>query len=202
MADSLRRIDYFTLGIANRPGEGLRVLRQLQDAGINLIAFTAFPRGRRAQADFIPEDSAKFRSVARKLGLEMSEKKTGFLLQGEDRVGALTETLSKLAEAQINVTAMDAVASGDGRYGAIFWVKPEELNKAAKALSIKAKGKGEMETRKGEMERGKGETARRKSEMESEKGEMEKQKTEMEREEGRVAKEEGRVAKEEGGAER
>ena len=134
MADTVRKIDYFTLGISNKPGAGVAVLNQFRDAGINLIAFSAFPRGRRAQADFIPEDAAKFKAAAKKLGLEVSAKKTGFLIQGDDRVGALTETLDKLAGAKINVTAMDAVASGAGRFGAIFWVKPEDLSKAAKAL--------------------------------------------------------------------
>jgi ACT domain-containing protein len=137
MAESVRKVDYFTLSIPDRAGEGIRVLKQLQEAGVNLLAFTAFPRARRAQADFIPEESAKFKSAVKRLGLEVSERKTGFLLQGEDRVGALTETLDKLAQAQINVTAMDAVASGEGRFGAIFWVKPENLKKAAKALGLK-----------------------------------------------------------------
>ena len=56
-----------------------------------MLAFTAFPRARRAQADFIPEESATFKSAVKKLGLQVSERKTGFLLQGEDRVGALIE---------------------------------------------------------------------------------------------------------------
>jgi hypothetical protein len=29
---------------------------------------------------------------------------------------------------------MDAVSSGAGRYGAIFWVKPEAVSRAAKLL--------------------------------------------------------------------
>lgn len=137
MAESVRKVDYFTLSIPDKPGEGIRVLKQLQEAGVNLLAFTAFPRARRAQADFIPEESATFKSAVKKLGLQVSERKTGFLLQGEDRVGALIETLDKLAQARINVTAMDAVASGEGRFGAIFWVKPENLKQAAKALGLK-----------------------------------------------------------------
>jgi hypothetical protein len=42
--------------------------------------------------------------------------------------------MSKLADAGINITAIDAVAAGGGRYGAILWVKPAEVRKAAKAL--------------------------------------------------------------------
>jgi hypothetical protein len=42
--------------------------------------------------------------------------------------------VSKLADAGVNITALDAVAAGEGRYGAILWVKPAEVRKAAKAL--------------------------------------------------------------------
>jgi len=60
--------------------------------------------------------------------------KTGFLVQGEDRRGAVAELMAKLADAKINVTAIDAVAAGAGRYGAILWVKLGDVTKAAKIL--------------------------------------------------------------------
>jgi hypothetical protein len=44
--------------------------------------------------------------------------------------------MQKLADAKINVTAIQAVTAGMGRYGAIFWVKPRDTNKAAKALGV------------------------------------------------------------------
>jgi predicted amino acid-binding ACT domain protein len=56
------------------------------------------------------------------------------VIQGDDRVGALADTMQKLGEAKINVTAIQAVTAGMGRYGAIFWVKPRDAAKAAKAL--------------------------------------------------------------------
>ena len=49
----------------------------------------------------------------------------------------MTGILDKLATAKINVTAFDAVTSGDGRFGAIFWVKPENVAKAARLLAAK-----------------------------------------------------------------
>lgn len=134
MAQSLRKVDYFYLQTSNTAGQGAQVLAQLREAGVNLLAFTGFPSGRKAQMDFVPEDTAKFKAAAKKMKLELSVKKTGFLLQGEDKTGALTEVLEKLAAAKINVTALDAVASGDGRFGAIFWVKPTDVAKAAKLL--------------------------------------------------------------------
>lgn len=133
MADTVRKVDYFTTEIPDKPGEGLRVLNQLRESNVNLLAFTAFPRARRTQVDFVPENREALTAAARKLGLKLSPKKTGFLLEGEDRVGALNDTLQKLANAGINLTAVDAVATG-GRFGAIFWVKPEDVNKAAKSV--------------------------------------------------------------------
>jgi len=66
--------------------------------------------------------------------LKLSKRKTGFLLQGKDRVGAMTKPLATLAKAKINVTAMDAVVSGRGRFAAIFWVKKKSIAKAARLL--------------------------------------------------------------------
>lgn len=134
MADLIRKVDYFKMEVADKPGEGARILGALRDAGINLLAFTGFPRGRRAQIDFIPEDSAAFKKAAKKAGLKITPKKGGFLVQGEDRVGAVAEIMSKLGDARINVTAIDAVTAGEGRYAAILWVKPADVRKAAKAL--------------------------------------------------------------------
>jgi hypothetical protein len=137
MADTLRKVDYFYVMVANTPGQGAKVLSGLAAEGVNLLAFSGFPSGRRGQLDLIPEDSAKLKRAAKKLGLALSAKKTGFLYQGADRIGAMDEVLGKLAAAKINVTAMDAVAAGNGRFGAIFWVKPEAVAKAARALGAK-----------------------------------------------------------------
>ena len=134
MGETIRKVDYFYIQTANKPGEGARLLGALRDEGVNLLAFTGFPFGRRAQIDFIPEDTAAFRAAAKRAGMKLSPKKTGFWVQGEDRVGAIADIMEKLAGARINVTAIDAVCAGEGRYGAIFWVKPPDVRKAAKIL--------------------------------------------------------------------
>jgi len=136
MADTIRKVDYFYIEAPDKPGEGARVLGALRDAGINLLAFSGFPHGRKAQIDFMPEDTAAFKAAARKIGLRLSAKKTGFLIQGEDRPGAIANLMSKFAAANINVTAIDAIACGQGLYGSILWVKSADWRKAAKALGI------------------------------------------------------------------
>jgi hypothetical protein len=134
MGDIIRQVSYYKIETPDRPGEGARVLGALRDAGINLLAYTGFPRGRRAQLDLVPEDDAAFKQAAKQAKLKLSPKKVGFLAQGDDRPGAIAEILERLARAKINVTAMDAVNAGNGRYGAIFWVKSKDARKAAQAV--------------------------------------------------------------------
>jgi hypothetical protein len=134
MADTVRKVDYCYVMVSNTPGAGAKVLDDLAREGVNLLAFSGFPSGRKAQLDLVPEDAAKLKQAAKKLGLELSERKSGFLVQGDDRVGAMTGILDKLSAAGVNITAMDAVSSGGGRFGAIFWVKPEDVAKAGRVL--------------------------------------------------------------------
>jgi hypothetical protein len=136
MADMIRPVDYYYIQVPDKPGEGAKVLGLLKAAGINLLAFSGFPQGKRAQLVFIPEDSAALVNVAKRAKWKLSPKKTGFLVQGDDRVGACADFMGKLAAAKVNVTAVDAVSAGAGRYGAIFWVKARDVNRAAKALGI------------------------------------------------------------------
>jgi hypothetical protein len=137
MADKVRRADYFYTTVADKPGEGFRILNRLKEAGVNLLAFSAFPiPGNQAQVDFIPSDTEKFVKAAKAAGITLSEKKQGFLVDGADRPGAVAEVVRRLSDAKINITAMDALCAGGGRYGAILWVKPASYETAAKALGV------------------------------------------------------------------
>jgi predicted amino acid-binding ACT domain protein len=68
----------------------------------------------------------------------LSRPKKVFLIQGDDRVGAIQEILAKLASAKISVKAVQGVAAGGGRYGAILWVDQKNVKKAASALGATA----------------------------------------------------------------
>lgn len=134
MAESIRKVQYFYVMAPDKPGEGARALQTLRDAGVNLLAFSGFPAGKRAQLDFIPEDPAAFRAMARKAKWKVTGPKVGFLVEGDDRTGVMADLYAKLAAARINITASDAVIAGAGRFGAILWVKARDVNRAAKAL--------------------------------------------------------------------
>ncbi len=140
MADMVKKVVYFKMSVPDKAGEGARVLGALRDAGVNLLAFTGFPRGRRAQLDLVPEDEKGFRDAAKRVKLALAGKKTGFLVQGDDRMGAIAEYLEKLAAARISVTAVDALSAGENRFGAIFWVQPRDVAKAAKAIGATSPG--------------------------------------------------------------
>ena len=129
-----QKVSYFAMQVPNRVGEAGRILAGLAKAGINLLAFTGFPSGRRAQMDFIPANPATFLAVARGMKLRLRDRKTAFLIQGTDQRGAIAKITSKLATAKINVTAVDAVCAGAGRFGAILWVKQKDVNRAVRAL--------------------------------------------------------------------
>jgi len=136
MADATRVVDYYYTMIPDKPGEGARIMRALRDARVNLLAFSAFPSQRKSQADFIPEDAAAFVAAAKAAKIKLKGPKKVFLIDGDDRVGALSDVLAKLGAAKVNVTAVDATCSGMGRYGAILWVKPKDMKKAAAALGV------------------------------------------------------------------
>jgi hypothetical protein len=137
MSNILRKVDYFYVMVPNTAGQGAKVLAALAGESVNLLAFSGFPSSGKGQLDLIPESSTKFKRAAKKLKLKISKRKTGFLVHGDDRVGALGTMLAALAKARISVTAMDAVTAGRGRFGAIFWVKPKAVAKTAKLLGAR-----------------------------------------------------------------
>jgi hypothetical protein len=134
MADRVSRVDYYSAIVPDKAGEAARILTALEQAGVNLVAFSGFPEGRKAQLDFVATDGAALVKAARSAGLDVSKKKTVFLLQGDDRAGAIAGVARKLADAGVNIVSLQAMASGEGRYGGLLWVKPEDVRKAARVL--------------------------------------------------------------------
>ncbi|PYT20314.1 MAG: hypothetical protein DMG58_34280 [Acidobacteria bacterium] len=135
--ETIRRIDYHYVIVPDRPGEVARVLGAVRGAGINLLGVSAFPHGaRKSQVDLIPEDSGAFAQAAKSARLKLSKKKSGFLIQGEDRPGAVADLAGKLAQAKINITSVQAFCAGAGRYGGLLWVKAKDMQRASKALGL------------------------------------------------------------------
>jgi hypothetical protein len=135
MAETVRRVEYYYVTVPDTPAEGQRILSALKDSGVNLLAFLGFPLGGgQSQIDLVPEDPASLKEAAARAGVTLSEAKRAFLVQGDDRLGAVADTTAKLAQATINLTAAAATGAGAGRFGMIVWVAAADYERAAEAL--------------------------------------------------------------------
>jgi hypothetical protein len=135
MPIAIRTVNYAYVTVGSKPGEAARILSAVRDSNVDLLAFTGFPVGRsKAQVDLVVANVAPLSAVAKRLGLKLSRGKRAFLAQGVDEVGAAIPPLETLGANNINVIAADAIASGDGRFGMLFWVTPRDYNRAAKLL--------------------------------------------------------------------
>ena len=135
MPDTVQKVDHYSCEIPNKVGEGARVLSALREAGVNFTAVWAYPvTARKARIEMAPQERAVLTKAAKKAGLELSPRRTAFLVSGEDHAGVLSEPLSKLAAAGINVFAAQAVCAGQGRFGAVIFVGPDDVKKAGKVL--------------------------------------------------------------------
>jgi hypothetical protein len=136
MADQIRRIDYFYVEVPDQPGEGVRVLVALKEAGVNLLSFTAFPTASgKTQLDLVPEDPEALQKAVKNARYQLSARKEAFFVQGDNRVGAAADVLRKLSSAGINVRAANGAAAPGG-FGLILWVAPGDYAKAAQVLGV------------------------------------------------------------------
>ncbi len=137
MADTVRRVDYYYVTVPDTPGEGERVFSTLKESDVNLLAYLGFPvEGGRSQIDLVPADPAALRQAAERSGLTLSDTKHAFLVQGDDRIGAVEATAMKLAAGGVTTTAAAAVCDGSGHYGMILWVPTVDYERAAAALGV------------------------------------------------------------------
>jgi hypothetical protein len=138
VADVVRKVEYFSIVVPNTAGKAFGVLSTLVSSGVDLLACVGTQRGRRAQIDVVPTDARRFKTAVKKAGLAFTPEKSGFMIQGTDRSGALTDHLKKLGDSKINVTGIEGLSAGEGRWGAIIWVGDEDVRRAAKVLGATA----------------------------------------------------------------
>lgn len=125
-------VTYFALSLPNRPGELARFAKQLEEKKINLLGLWGYADGPEPRLSLVPEKPGKFRRFANAAGIELEEGRT-FHRTGRDRPGALAKSLRKIAEAGINVEAIETVAAGKG-YGCFIWADEQHWADLEKIL--------------------------------------------------------------------
>ncbi len=137
MADTIRQVEYFYVEVPDQAGEAAEFLSALKRAGVNMLACCGFPiPGGKAQIDVVPEDVEAFLQVASRQGLRLSDRKRVFLVQGEDRVGAVADVFEKLAAQGINIVGSQALCAGAGRWGMMLRVSSADFDRAAEAFGF------------------------------------------------------------------
>ena len=137
MSYKIRKLNYYYAITQDKPGEAHKILSILADVGVNQLAFNTMQMGpERAQITLFPEDEALLLNVAKKAGLNLDGPYNAILVQGTDEMGALVKVHEKLHNANINIASSTAIADGSGSYGYLIYVRPDDYDKAADALSI------------------------------------------------------------------
>lgn len=131
---AVKRITIHCLEIEDKPGSLQKLLAKVAQAGIDLQCFTAFSAGGgRGRVCISAKDPQAFKSCAQQAGIETTDA-AGFILTGEDRVGAAAEALKPLADANISGVAGAAMVC-NGQYHLLVVVEAADGDAAQKVLA-------------------------------------------------------------------
>ncbi|UCF66718.1 MAG: hypothetical protein JSV80_13140 [Acidobacteriota bacterium] len=137
MSATIRRVDYYSAMVHDRPGEAYWMLSQLTAARVNLLAFTAIPFGPgQMQVLLFPEHVDEMARAIEEHGLTLTGPQHAILIQGDDRLGALRELHGTLADADINVYQSSGITDGKGGFAYLIYVAPEDVERATRALGV------------------------------------------------------------------
>ena len=137
MAIKVTKAEYHYAVVNDQSGVAAGLFKLFKQNDVNLLAFHAFPAGNNlSQIDFFPKNPKRFGAILAESGVKLTGPNYAFLLQGVDSLGAITEHHELLAKAEINVRASSGVVDGEGHFGYIIWVKPEDYDKAAEILGV------------------------------------------------------------------
>ncbi|MBV6430362.1 MAG: hypothetical protein IANPNBLG_00473 [Bryobacteraceae bacterium] len=136
MSFSVRRVRYYYVRLEDKPGRGYELLARLASEDINLLAFSVVPYGSMVELTIFPENEAGFAAALAKHGIQISVPQHAFLIQGDDRLGALAEIHKALFDAGVNIYASSGVTDGLGHFGYIIYIKESDHAAASRALGI------------------------------------------------------------------
>jgi len=135
MSLRIRRVAYFYTTLRDRPGEAYRFLAELATSDVHLHAFGAMPLGPdRSQLTIFPERVEKLAAVAERIGLVLDGPYPAILVQGDAKLESLAAIHERLYGVKINVYASTGVTDGEGQFGYLVYVAPNDIEAALAAL--------------------------------------------------------------------
>jgi hypothetical protein len=137
MPFTIRSVEYYYANVRDELGAAYRVLSQLAERGVNLLAFTAVPSGPGlAQFALFPESPNKLVAEGRAIGLPLDGPYHALLVQGDDELGAFAGIHERLVEGGVDIYASSGVTDGRGSFGYLVYVREEQFEKAVSALGV------------------------------------------------------------------
>jgi hypothetical protein len=137
MAFTVRPVDYYYVNVRDELGAAYRVLSQLAERGVNLLAFTAVPSGPAlAQFALFPQDPNKLVAEGRSAGLLLDGPHHALLVQGDDELGALANVHERLFGAGVDIYASSGVTDAGGTFGYVVYVREDQFERAVNALAL------------------------------------------------------------------
>jgi len=129
----IEKATFFAIDAEDKPGQLARFSMRMSEEEINLSCVWSFGTGRgNAEIIAIPNKPHHFRKIARAAGW-VFEEGSCFHLVGEDRPGALADTLDRIAQEGINLYSVDAMGF-ESRYSAYVWCDEDDVEKLRKVL--------------------------------------------------------------------
>jgi hypothetical protein len=123
----------FWINLPDQPGELARLAARLREADVNLLGLWGYgAENGRARFYCVPESAEQFRNFAHSAELPVREGVT-FYLTAADHGGMLVQTLEKIANANINLLAIQAIAI-ESEFGCFLWANESDWPKLERVL--------------------------------------------------------------------
>lgn len=130
---AVKRISVHCIEIEDKPGSFQELLAKVASANVDLLCAAAFSAGEgRGRVYISAKDPQALKACMQEAGIEVTSA-AGFIVSGDDKVGAAAQSLKGLADANISGVAGAAMVC-DGQYQMLVVVDAADGDAAEKAL--------------------------------------------------------------------
>jgi hypothetical protein len=139
MKARIRFVPYYYARIEGDPDAAYDWLKELASAEVDLLAFSAVPYGpNQVELTMFPVEPEALQRSGLAHGTHLTGPFHALLVQGDDRLGALSDLHRELRDAGVNVYASSGVTDGEGRFGYIVYVREQDSRAAAEIVQANA----------------------------------------------------------------